>query len=78
MTTNNIHGCYEERKACEPHTRGTPFKKKNQSTVTLIPVRKSLIHPRNKRITCEKDNDVGRTRMGGKYASVGQEGVGYR
>jgi hypothetical protein len=52
--------------------------KKNQSTVTLIPVRKSLIHPRNKRITCEKDNDVGRTRMGGKYASVGQEGVGYR
>jgi hypothetical protein len=54
------------------------LRKKNQSTVTLIPVRKSLIHPRNKRITCEKDNDVGRTRMGGKYASVGQEGVGYR
>ncbi len=33
VITNNIHGCEKKRKACKPDTRGTPLRKKNQSTV---------------------------------------------
>lgn len=65
---NNIHGCHKKRKTCKPDTRGTPLRKKNQSTVTTNTPKK------------QENNLVKRIKMlmvgrgWGDYASVGQEG----
>jgi len=78
MTTNNIHGCYEERKYCKPDSRGTPFRKRKQP-------KHGYPHPHNKVINTPKkqENNLEKrimmwTRMG-KYALVNRRGgVGYR